>query len=572
MKFIYGSKFFEQSPILGAFLICFCLNLNANELFIPKMQDKFDYMPPYQSNLIQEASEKKEHEELKNIGKTVSQIVKSSDKELEKKAEEFVQDKNKLNTFLSTLVMDNKVNEKYNNQKVFLVSTEMKDILNKNYQDLKLLKKTISLKLKDIHIREAIELIAKAAGYDFIIDSNVTGKINNLFLKDISIASALKIILSSNRPQLALIKDLDIYRILKLNDAVSFLKQEATELKQKKIVSDFLTISNAKITESFKLRVEKMWQGITVNKAEKDGYYLVFDDGSRKVFFRGQIDHVELFKKFLNEINQKICQVQVNTRVIITSKDFEQSLGLQLSGVYNRSASVSRAGWSYIGFGPVETGGKGDIPAKNLMDWSLNLLPSSASQFLNLPIIFGGRNLDNKRLNLVLNASEHRHEIKTILKPSLLVNSGEQAEILVGEQVPIETSVQERIEGSLRDINTINYKELGMKLKVKPVVSHDQKKVFLDVYVENSYIKDGVSSTSFNAKKSIIVTTKSRSRVLLKSGQTTMIGGLISQSKRKSKQGIPFLQDIPFLGYIFRGRKKVNTDDQLMIFISPTVI
>ena len=205
------------------------------------------------------------------------------------------------------------------------------------------------------------------------------------------------------------------------------------------------------------------------------------------------------------------------------------------------------------------------------MDWTLNLLPSGASQFLNIPFIFGGKNLDTKRLNLVLNAAESRNEIETILKPTLLVNSEEPAHLLVGQEVPIETSVQERLEGSLRDINTINYKDLGLKLKIKPIVSPNNKNVFLDIFVENSYVKDG-NSVKFDAKTSIIVTTRSHNRVLLKSGQTTLIGGLISNEKRIVKSGVPYLQDIPILGLLFKGSKRSKSDDQLMIFITSTIV
>jgi general secretion pathway protein D len=218
----------------------------------------------------------------------------------------------------------------------------------------------------------------------------------------------------------------------------------------------------------------------------------------------------------------------------------------------------------------VSTGGQGDFPAGALNNWALNLLPDAASKFLNFPAIFGGKDLDSKRLNLVLNAAENKSIIETILKPTLLVNSNEPAEILVGQEIPIETSVQESIQNTLRNVNTINYKDLGMKLRVKPTVQPDQKTVFLDIYVEHSYIKD--SSTSFDSKTSIIAVTKSKNRVILNSGQTTLIGGLISNERRKTKNGIPILQSIPGIGWLFSGRRKVKADDQLMIFITPTII
>jgi type IV pilus assembly protein PilQ len=408
-------------------------------------------------------------------------------------------------------------------------------------------------------------------GLDFVIDNDVKGKIGNISFTDVSVASVLKIILTSHKPKLALIKDLGVWRIMLLKDANLMFKSRAQALYEKLFVCGSKTIANAKWSETLKLCIEKMWDSIVGIRKGSKNMYLVFDDNTRSIFFRGEKKTIREFRHFLNEIDQRVPCVRIDARVVIAAKDFEESFGLQVSGVYNRSASVSKH-WNFIGFGPVTTGGQGDIKPENLMDWTLNFLPSTAKQFLNAPFIFGGNNLNTRRLNLVLNAAEQRSEIETILKPSLLVNSGEIAEILVGQEVPIETSIQERIEGSLRDVNTISYKSLGMKLKVKPLVYPDQKTVFLDIFVENSYIKNGNAVTSFDAKTSIIVSNKSKNRVFLKSGQTTLIGGLISNEKRKEKQGIPILQNIPVLGFLFRGSRRVKSDDQLMIFITPTVV
>ena len=564
MNLFYKKIYFTFYIAFGSFFV-----LKGGELFLPKEEYDVSHLPPFQSNLLKEERIEQEKEEAKTIEQVVRKVVQSSDKELEKQAEELVKDKEKLSQFLTALSAQRRKDLVKTEDDVILPSSNIQNLLESVYQDPSLLQKNISLKLKDTDIREAIELIGKAAGLYFVVDAGVTGIVNNIWLKDVSVAAALNIILSSNRPRLALVKEFDVWRILRLRDAINILKNKAEDLLLQDFVSDFATISHAKWSESFKLHVEKMWDGIIGPRTEKEGYYIVFDDASRKVFFRGKKGHIQIFKSFLKEVDQIIPQVKIETRVIIASKDFEESLGLQVSGVYNRSASIKH-GWDYAGFGPVKTNGQGDIPADKLTSWALNLLPTNASQFLNLPLIFGGRDLNTKRLNLILNAAENKNEINTILKPTLLVNSEEPSEILVGEQVPIETSVQERIEGSLRDVNTINYKELGMKLKVKPIVTPDKSAVFLDIYVENSYVKDG--TTSFDAKKAIIVTTKSHNRVMLRSGQTTMIGGLISNDNRNSKQGIPILQDIPLLGALFRGSKKTKSDNQLMIFISPTVV
>ncbi len=546
-------------------LLFLFFNLSANDVFIPKKKVDLSRIPGYIAELVADTTKKQEKKQLKSFGKTVSEIVKSDDKELEKKADELLRDKEKLGKFLGAF----KKNKDWKSKTLSYLKGEK--LLEFEYRDKRLLNSKVSLKLKNAEIKEVIGLVAKLADLNFIIDAAVTGKIGNINFNDITVSSALKIILSSNNPKLALINDLGVFRIMKLQDAIPILKLRKNEMRDSNLISGFMTIYNAKWTESFKLRVEKMWYGVISNTTNKKGYYLVFDDESKKIFFKGDKEEVLDFKKYLKQIDERVPQVRIEARIVIAAKDFEESFGLQASGVYNRSSSISH-GWNFAGFGPVTTGGQGDIKPANLMDWSLNLIPDLASKFLNFPAIFGGKDLNSKRLNLVLNAAENKSEIETILKPTLFVNSGEPAEILVGQEVPIETSVQESIQNTLRNINTISYKDLGMKLRVKPVVTPDKKSVFVDIYVENSYIKDFSSSQSFDAKSSIIVVTKSKSRVVLKSGQTTLIGGLISDEKRKTKKGIPILQEIPVLRWFFSGRRKIKSDDQLMIFITPTIV
>ncbi|MCF7799784.1 hypothetical protein K9L05_03130 [Candidatus Babeliales bacterium] len=561
---------------ISLFLCLFFIKIKSNGIFVPNRKIDYSNFPAFTSNLLKDEREKFKKSENKDIEKIMEKVVSGNDKELEKEAEKLVKDKEKLNKFLISVPEDIlKEDKAITNSGGASINQQIRTLLLEIYENKELTNKTVTLKLKDADIRYVIELVSKASDLNFIIDPSVSGRISNINIENVSVAAALNVILSSNNPKLALINEFGIWRILKLQDAIKLLKDKSEDFIFKDFVSSFVTIKNIKFTESFKLRVEKMWHGIindiVNNEKEKSNYYIVFDDNSRKIFFRGRKNNVKDFKKFLNEIDFYLPQVRIEARVIVASKDFEESFGLQISGIYNRSATARRT-WDYIGFGDVKSPkGGGDFKEGMIQNWALNLLPSSASQFLNLPLIFGGRDLDARRLNLVLNAAENRNEIKTILKPTLLVNSEEFAEILVGEQVPIETQIQERIEGSVRQLDTINYKDLGMKLKVKPIVNSDKKTVFLDIFVENSYVKDGSTSTSFNAKKSIIATTQSKSRVLLNSGQTTLIGGLITNDKRISKEGVPILQNIPVLGFFFGGSKRTKRDEQLMIFISPTV-
>jgi type II secretory pathway component GspD/PulD (secretin) len=117
-----------------------------------------------------------------------------------------------------------------------------------------------------------------------------------------------------------------------------------------------------------------------------------------------------------------------------------------------------------------------------------------------------------------------------------------------------------------------------MKIRIKSIVAPDRDSVFLDVFVENSYLArpriefDTLPTPGSKNYNYIIETSRSQNRVLLKSGQSTMIGGLIINSQEHVQTGIPFLQDIPVLGLLFSGRRKAIVEKQLLIFVTPTIV
>jgi Type II secretory pathway, component PulD len=267
-----------------------------------------------------------------------------------------------------------------------------------------------------------------------------------------------------------------------------------------------------------------------------------------------------------------VPQVQIEARFICAEKGFEENIGFQWSGIYNRRASINR-GVDIVGGGrPLSDISNNPKPQSEagLVDWALNLVPAPAARGLRLPFVFGGSDLNTKRLNLLLNAAEDRSEIKTILQPTVLTNDREPAEILVGENVPIETIVEESVEGRLRNVKTASYKDIGIQLKVKPIVSPDKRSVILDIFIENSHQSEAL--TPEQTSYPVIRTTRSHTTVRLQSKQTTMISGLIKDVKEGNKTKVPWLGSIPIIGWLFKGSRKRRQEMQLLIFITPTVI
>lgn len=463
-----------------------------------------------------------------------------------------------------------------------LPSKELLFLLNKQYDDPDLKDKQVSVTLKNVNVAEAIKLISTLSEVPIIVDTDSIGIIPFFSFKEINLAALLNIIVNNNVPRLALVKDLGIWRIVPYQRACTILALEADVLVKQDIITDSYTLQHAKWDESFKNRVEKMWKCIAGEHSIKQGMYIFFDDSSKKIFIKARRSMINDIQTCLREIDVRIPQVRIDARVILASKDFEDSLGVEWSGIYDNHTSVKHFDFAGVGVG--NTPEEPDGAFANLLHWSLNFIPAGLRQIapIKIPFIFGGKDLSKRRLNLVLNAAETRGEMKTILKPTFLIKHDEIAEILCGEEMPQEVRLQETVEGNPTNISTINYKDIGMKIRIKPIVSRDNNAVFLDVYIENSEVvpskishrssshrdHDGVA-TRFNYT---IETSRSQSKVILQNGQTTLIGGLMVKRKEKISSGVPFFQDIPCLGWLFKGKREVTRDKQLLIFLSPTLV
>ncbi|MCB9492754.1 MAG: hypothetical protein H6679_00600 [Epsilonproteobacteria bacterium] len=461
----------------------------------------------------------------------------------------------------------------------------IRDYISTVYQHKDLASKKISLKFSNTSLHDAMALIADQSDLQFIIDADIKGTIGNVVLENVTLSDALRSLCNSMNPKLAPLKEGDIWRITQEQELIEQFKSKRQADHERNYSQTTITIKYAKWNEHFKKRIKKLWEGITQTNKEFEGTYLVFDDYSRKLLCRAHTPHVRQFEQYIKEIDIAHPQIKIDVRVVLANKDFDQSFGIQWSGVYNRRASVKNT--SFVGLGPITSNDKSDTDCftkshdyfKDLITWTLNFIPENLTPTIKIPFVWGNKDLATKRLNLFLNAAENRNEIRTILKPSLLVDNDEMAEILVGEELPHEVRLDEAVEGKLTNVTTVNYKAIGMKIKVKPTVCPDHQSVFLDIYVENSsVIKPQIQlersvddkKTSFNYT---IQTARSKNKVLLKNAQTTMISGLISNAKERNASGIPFLRQIPILGdLIFGGRQKINIDKELLIFITPEIV
>lgn len=155
--------------------------------------------------------------------------------------------------------------------------------------------------------------------------------------------------------------------------------------------------------------------------------------------------------------------------------------------------------------------------------------------------------------------------------PRLLVRDQEEASIEVGSDIPTATSSSQAADTTSTVNQTIEYKTIGIKLKIKPSIN-DEKTVVLDIEQEVSDQLPNVTVGQQGFSYPSFSTRKTKTSIVVPDQQGVVIGGIIKEKKNRDYQGIPGLSKIPLLGYLFRDTKENVSKTELVIILTPHVI
>ncbi len=201
------------------------------------------------------------------------------------------------------------------------------------------------------------------------------------------------------------------------------------------------------------------------------------------------------------------------------------------------------------------------------------------------PLIFGGTGLiaggifgevtlpDGTKVpavTAVLRAAQTRDNINILSSPHLLTLDNKEAEIVVGENVPFITSQARDSTNLANVINTVERKDVGITLRLTPHI-HESDFVSLDIFQESSAVK---GDSLLNASTVGPTTTKrsAKTSVLVKSGDTVVLGGMMQETFTNTASQIPLLGDIPLLGNLFRFKSVSRKKTNLLIMLTPHII
>ena len=259
-------------------------------------------------------------------------------------------------------------------------------------------------------------------------------------------------------------------------------------------------------------------------------------------------------KKLINKLDVKRRQVIVEASIVEVSVDDEESLGLDLQGTVSTS---NGALFAQSNFGNFPQFFQNPAAIQDLT------LAAASEGTITLP---GGLTLPSQAA--LINALSRNSKVNILSSPSIVTSDNDEAEIIVGENVPFVTSTSTDPTNLNNTFNQIERQDVGITLRITPQITNGFL-ITLDIFVEISNVVPGTRNDE-NGPTTTVRTTETT--VVVKDNQMTVTGGLISNNVTEAERGIPVLMDIPYLGSLFKSTRENVRKTNLLIFITPRIL
>lgn len=175
-------------------------------------------------------------------------------------------------------------------------------------------------------------------------------------------------------------------------------------------------------------------------------------------------------------------------------------------------------------------------------------------------------NIGKADIDATLAASESRGDVRIVSRPVLLASNGREASFLVGSQRPfVQVSRLLPTDNNNQD-RVVQYRDVGTRLRILPTINADG---YVALLLQQE-INAATNEVAFDAP--VISTREAMTELLVKDGQTIMLGGLTDEQRDQSRSGVPLLSGLPILGGLFGSQGRTTSQTELYLFITPRII
>lgn len=413
--------------------------------------------------------------------------------------------------------------------------------------------KRIDLDMMDANVSDVLRLLAEVSNLNIIASDDVKGTIS-LRLKNVPWDQAFDVILKS--------KDLDSIRegnVIRVAPAAkirqekeSFLAARKAQEKLENLDIRFISVNYANASD-----LTKQVQGVLSERGS-----VTTDSRTNTLIVKDVKSGITAAENLIKKLDTRIPQVLIEARIVEATKDFSRDLGIQW-GVDYQTGGNPRTNT----FGSTTTPGQTPpvhtspsfATSSGAQNFAVNVPATAANTFGALGFVLGNAGSNPLILDLRLSAGESEGRLKTISRPRITTMDNKEAKIEQGESIPFETTSSSGTQTIFIDAN--------LSLTVTPHITPDGS-VLMKIKASRNSIGNFRTSSgqpSINKKEST-------TDVLVRDGETTVIGGIVVSTNNENSKGIPLLKDIPVLGWLFKNNSTTDSQQELLIFITPTIV
>ncbi|QNP49893.1 type II secretion system secretin GspD [Diaphorobacter aerolatus] len=270
----------------------------------------------------------------------------------------------------------------------------------------------------------------------------------------------------------------------------------------------------------------------------------------------------------IDKLDGRRAQVLIESLIVEVSANKVAEFGIQWQGIIGKYGSTL----GLLGVNSSQTG-------TNILDLALAAASGNVSSIgsalgNNKPnggtIAVAPRINGNYYLGALANFLENTGDANVLSTPNLLTLDNEEAQIIIGENVPFVTGSYANSTGSatVNPFTTVERKDVGLMLRVRPQISENGT-VKLTLYQEISKVNNG---TVTNANGPTTSKRAIESSVLVQDGNVIVIGGLLEDAYQLGQDKVPLMGDLPLVGGLFRNESRSRRKTNLMVFLRPVVI
>lgn len=379
----------------------------------------------------------------------------------------------------------------------------------------------ITLDAQGADIKTVLRTISDFSGVNIVAGDKVKGDVY-VHIKDAPWEEALDVLLKAHgygyREKFGMIRVAEMQQLLREELEIQSAEKKKEDLEP--LVTRIVFVNNSSADE-----LRDALQNVVSQRGEID-----IDQGSNALIVSDIVKNVDRIEEMVKDLDRKVHQIDINAKLIEIDVEAVRALG--------------------INWGLLNLQSRGHAGEINVTE----ALPLRSGQVKYGTVRSWGE------LTAVLDMLEQTNRANLISNPRITTMDNREASILVGKEIPL--IVADEAGNPITELTKI-----GVMLRVTPHVNADRT-ITLDLHPEVSDLQ----SEAAEMGGVIITTSEADTRVTVNNGETAVIGGLIKSAETTLKSGIPYLKDVPGIGWLFSSSTSVEKKQELVIFVTPTIV